>query len=139
MSRRCGATDAGLHASISLHICHDYLDQQTGEWSPNLDCFISRLGAHPERLSNVYFNAVLLLRAVARAAPYLEKYDIATAPVTRSIDAAVQRARQSDDHARTALGEVLQLAKGDGVARGFDEEKFFTGPDALVCQSFDVS
>lgn len=34
---------SGLHASISIHICDEYLDQQTGEWSPNLDCFISRI------------------------------------------------------------------------------------------------
>lgn len=120
----------GLHASISIHICQEYLDQQTGEWAPNLDCFVSRLGAHPERLSNVYFNAVLILRAIARAAPYLERYDIATA--SRSLDPANTRKRQIDVEARETLGRVLNLAKSDGVARGFDEEAFFTGPDALL-------
>ncbi len=58
---------SGLHASISIHICSEYLDQQTGAWGPNLDCFIARIAQHPERLQNVYFNYVLLLRALARA------------------------------------------------------------------------
>lgn len=125
----------GLHASISIHICHDYLDQQTGEWSPNLQCFINRLASHPERLSNVYFNAVLLLRAVARAAPYLQAYDIGTAPMGKLVDPAaasnVCAQRDEDEAARTSLSRVLDLAKGE-VGYGFDESDFFTGPDAVV-------
>lgn len=123
---------AGLHASISIHICHEYLDQQTGEWAPNLPCFISRLASHPERLSNVYFNAVLLLRAVARAAPYLEAYDIGVAPTGRRLDEQGLVLQESDRKAKENLKEVLRLAKADGMERGFDEGDFFTGPDAVV-------
>ncbi|ODN74499.1 hypothetical protein L202_06879 [Cryptococcus amylolentus CBS 6039] len=115
---------SGLHASISIHICAEYMDQTTGEWAPNLDCFISRLATHPERLSNVYFNAVLLLRAVARAAPYLEKYDISTAQVGV--------VREGDAKAKTLLGEVLGLAGSEGIAKGFDEGDFFAGQDAGI-------
>ncbi|CDS02108.1 hypothetical protein, partial [Sporisorium scitamineum] len=43
---------SGLHASISIHICHDFLDTKTGEWAPNLECFITRIAEHPERLQN---------------------------------------------------------------------------------------
>ncbi|CBQ72419.1 related to endoplasmic oxidoreductin 1 precursor [Sporisorium reilianum SRZ2] len=57
---------SGLHASISIHICHDFLDTQTGQWAPNLECFITRIAEHPERLQNVYFDYVLLLRALSR-------------------------------------------------------------------------
>ncbi|ETS61708.1 hypothetical protein PaG_04211 [Moesziomyces aphidis] len=57
---------SGLHASISIHICHDFLDTSTGEWAPNLECFITRIAEHPERLQNVYFDYVLLLRALSR-------------------------------------------------------------------------
>ncbi|KAJ1573599.1 hypothetical protein NDA11_007490 [Ustilago hordei] len=57
---------SGLHASISIHICHDFLDTKTGEWAPNLECFITRIAEHPERLQNVYFDYVLLLRALSR-------------------------------------------------------------------------
>lgn len=122
----------GLHASISIHICHDYLDQQTGEWAPDLQCFITRLASHPERLSNVYFNTVLLLRAVARAAPYLKAYDIGTAPISRYMDEQAVAKRQEDKQARTALSDVLKLAKSDEIAIGFDEGDFFTGEDAVV-------
>lgn len=115
----------GLHASISIHICADYLDQTTGEWAPNLDCFISRLATHPERLSNVYFNAVLLLRAVARAAPYLKAYDISTSPAGLL--------KEGDEKAKTRLGEVLSLAGGQGMEKGFDEADFFAGEDSGVC------
>jgi hypothetical protein len=65
---------SGLHASISTHICSEYLDQKTGEWSPNLECFVSRIAQHPERLQNVYFNYVLLVRALARAGDYITSF-----------------------------------------------------------------
>lgn len=62
---------SGLHASISIHICHDYLDQLTGEWKPNLQCFVERIAQHPERLQNVYFNHAVLTRAMAKLAERL--------------------------------------------------------------------
>ncbi|KAK0555561.1 endoplasmic oxidoreductin-1 [Tilletia horrida] len=70
---------SGLHASISIHVCADYLDQKTGEWAPNLECFVTRIAQHPERLQNVYFNYVLLLRALARlSGGWLDGIDIGT-------------------------------------------------------------
>ncbi|GHJ88695.1 hypothetical protein NliqN6_5097 [Naganishia liquefaciens] len=116
---------SGLHASISIHICHEYLDQNTGEWGPNLQCFITRLASHPDRLSNVYFNAVLLLRAVARAAPYLEAYDIETAKNRTDLVGL-----QKDRKARKEMDRVLELAKNSG-AGWFDEKGLFRGDDAL--------
>ncbi|KAL7425183.1 endoplasmic oxidoreductin-1 [Cryptotrichosporon argae] len=128
---------SGLHASISIHICADYLDQTTGEWAPNLACFISRLATHPERLSNVYFNAVLLLRAVARAVPYFRAYDIGvgTLPATGAgMDCREAAVGQTDEdaRARTSFDKVLALAQVEQVSRGFDEHEFFRGEDALV-------
>jgi len=93
---------------------------------------VSRLATHPERLSNVYFNAVLLLRAIARAAPYLEAYDIGTAPLNPSLDPKITQQCSQDVEAKKALDNVLQLAKGDGMQRAFDEADFFTGHDAPV-------
>jgi hypothetical protein len=78
----------------------------------------------------VYFNAVLLMRAVSRAAPYLEAYDIGTAPNTRLVDEKVLKKRSEDKAARNTLKEVLALAeKGES---GFDEKDFFAGEDSLV-------
>lgn len=78
----------------------------------------------------MYFNAVLLMRAVSRAAPYLEAYDIGTAPNTRLVDEKILKKRSEDKAARNTLKEVLALAeKGES---GFDEKDFFAGEDSLV-------
>ncbi|TIB97734.1 hypothetical protein E3Q18_02406, partial [Wallemia mellicola] len=66
---------SGLHSSISMHICSEWLNQETGEWGPNLDCFISKLSDYPERVQNIYFLNAVLTRAIARARPLLEAYD----------------------------------------------------------------
>ena len=108
------------------------MDQTTGLWAPNLDCFVSRLASHPERLSNIYFNAVLLLRAINRAAPYLRAYDIGVAPLGRALDEATIAKRIEDKHAKEALEEVLSLAGRRSVDRGFDEGDFFVGDDASL-------
>ncbi|BEI80945.1 hypothetical protein CcaverHIS002_0201050 [Cutaneotrichosporon cavernicola] len=120
---------SGMHASISIHICADYLDQTTGEWAPNLDCFVSRVATHPERISNVYFNAVLLLRAVARAAPYFRAYDIGITPRGRENE-CTRSQRLADSRTRSEFDGVISLA--ESLASGFNEEQFFAGPDAPV-------
>jgi hypothetical protein len=81
----------------------------------------------------VYFNAVLLLRAVARAAPYLEQYDIAVAPASRAAESdRTKELRIGDEEAKQSLTDVINLASGDGVTRGFDEADFFNGADSKV-------
>lgn len=65
---------SGMHSSISMHLCWDYLNQTTGEWSPNLDCFINRFNGHKERLQNIYFNYALLVRAVAKLRNWFPQY-----------------------------------------------------------------
>ncbi|KAL7268350.1 endoplasmic oxidoreductin-1 [Rhizina undulata] len=65
---------SGMHSSISMHLCWDYLNQSTGEWAPNLECFINRFQTYPERLQNIYFNYAILLRAVGKLRNYLPSY-----------------------------------------------------------------
>lgn len=65
---------SGMHASISTHICNDYLNQKTGRWGPNLQCYRERLSPYPERISNLYFNYAILLRAVTKLRTYLKNY-----------------------------------------------------------------
>ncbi|TQN74244.1 Endoplasmic reticulum oxidoreductin-1 [Colletotrichum shisoi] len=66
---------SGMHASISTHLCWDFLNQTTGQWQPNVACYRSRLHTHPERISNLYFNYALVTRAVAKLGPYLQGRD----------------------------------------------------------------
>lgn len=65
---------SGMHASITTHICNDYLNRTTGAWGPNLQCYQDRLATHPERISNLYFNYAVLLRAVTKLRTYLKNY-----------------------------------------------------------------
>lgn len=102
-----------MHASISIHICDEYLDQKTGEWSPNLECFITRIGEHPERLQNVYFTYVVLLRALAKSGPQLVRTLGATA----------------GDQDTVAKFNTL-LGHAQGCPTTFDEGSMFSGPEA---------
>ena len=96
------------------------------------------MATHPERLSNVYFNSVLLLRAVARAAPYLEAYDIGVAPSGRNLDARGLELKEQDRNAKTDFKNVLDLARQGGLEHGFDEGDFFAGPDAVVSRNLSA-
>lgn len=109
---------SGLHASISIHICDDYLDPETGKWGPNLDCFISRIAQHPERLQNVYFNYVLILRALARAAEYKIPFALEKG----------QEISQNDLETKKSLENLAKRARD--CPPTFDEHTLFTGPDA---------
>lgn len=105
---------SGMHASISTHLCHDYLNQTTGQWGPNLSCYESRLHAYPDRVSNLYFNYALVLRAVAKVREALKVYTFCSGDVAQ--DRATKR-------------KVLALA--DRVAAGgsiYDESLMFQDP-----------
>ena len=102
---------SGLHASISIHICNEFLDPDTKTWGPDLGCFITRISQHPERLQNVYFNYVLLMRALSKAGEYLEKFSM------RKGDEIV------DEESRRQLNELLQVARQGRPS--FDEHKLF--------------
>lgn len=110
---------SGLHASISTHICYDYFNQSTGQWGPNLQCFIDRVASHPERLEYMYFNAVLLLRAVARLGPYLSAYDYCGGTENH----------ETDPYTLATLNNVISIAQNVGK---FDEKAMFRGPNAEI-------
>jgi ERO1-like protein alpha len=66
---------SGIHSSISAHIVSDFLlDEATGTWGPNLPMFQARLG-NPDvkdRVENLYFAYLFVLRAVIKAGPVLK-------------------------------------------------------------------
>ena len=79
---------------------------------------MNRVASHPERLQYIYFNTVLLLRAVARLGPYLNAYDYCASAT-------------HDEHALTlsTVERVVDLAKTAGK---FDETALFAGANAAV-------
>lgn len=75
---------------------------------------------------------MLLARAIARAAPYLEAYDIGTAPTGKSLDSKVSDQCVQDKEAKESLSKVLGLVQGEDMRKAFDEGDFFTSEDAPV-------
>ncbi|KAI3617791.1 hypothetical protein CBS9595_003700 [Malassezia furfur] len=109
---------SGLHASISIHICNEYLDPDTKTWGPNLECFMTRISQHPERLQNVYFDYVLMMRALSKAGEYLDKFALRAGDRIRDPDTEKQ------------LRELLQFAGAHMPS--FDEHRLFaTGNDPV--------
>ncbi|SPO26150.1 related to endoplasmic oxidoreductin 1 precursor [Ustilago trichophora] len=104
---------SGLHASISIHICHDFLDTKTGEWAPNLECFISRIAEHPERLQNVYFDYVLLLRALSRLGDSSQNFSLRAGDSIQDPSAVAQ------------LDQLIADARACPTT--FDEAQMFNG------------
>lgn len=81
---------SGLHSSINIHLCRNYLlsekrdaigfgGSSQGEWGPNIDEFERRFSPQTTDnegsywLRNLYFAYLVELRALAKIAPYLEK------------------------------------------------------------------
>ncbi|KAL8838612.1 MAG: hypothetical protein Q9176_005009 [Flavoplaca citrina] len=105
---------SGMHASISTHICADYLNQTTGTWGPNLQCYTDRLAKHPERVSNLYFNYALLLRAVTKLRTYLKNYTFCSGDVRQDL---------------ATKTKILHLADSAAAQpRIFDESIMFQDP-----------
>ncbi|KAI8524433.1 hypothetical protein RHMOL_Rhmol13G0149900 [Rhododendron molle] len=70
---------SGLHASISIHIAAGYLlDEATNLWGQNLTLLYDRVLRSPDRVSNLYFTFLFVLRAVTKAADYLEQAEYDT-------------------------------------------------------------
>ncbi|PKI85407.1 hypothetical protein MVES_000123 [Malassezia vespertilionis] len=102
---------SGLHASISIHICSEYLDPATNTWGPNLECFLTRIAQHPERLQNVYFDYVLLMRALSKAGEYLDRFELREGDQIKDADTKKQ------------LEELLRHAGANRPS--FDEHNLF--------------
>lgn len=70
---------SGLHSSISIHIAADYLlDEKTNTWGQNLSIMYDRVLRHPDRVRNLYFTFLFVLRSVTKAKNYLEQADYDT-------------------------------------------------------------
>lgn len=102
---------SGLHTSISIHICSEYLDQKTGHWYPNLSCYVYRVGKYPERLKNLYFMYTVVLTALHKWGDYLTRYDYCSGNTTED--------KLITDGIRNLIGTVRSYPKP------FDETVLF--------------
>ncbi|KAF9106869.1 hypothetical protein BGX27_008957 [Mortierella sp. AM989] len=107
---------SGLHASISIHICDEHFNQTSGVWGPNLDCFVSRVGAHPDRLENIYFDYAILVRAVTKLSGYLKDYEFCTGNP------------EEDANVKAMVDRLIDTSTKSPAI--FDEKAMFIGPEA---------
>ncbi|XP_057387114.1 ERO1-like protein beta isoform X3 [Balaenoptera acutorostrata] len=115
---------SGLHASINLHLCANYLLEETWgkpTWGPNMKEFKRRFdpvetkGEGPRRLKNLYFLYLIELRALSKVAPYFERsiVDLYTGNVKEDADT------------KTLLLNIFQDTKS--FPMHFDEKSMFAG------------
>ncbi|XP_051676722.2 ERO1-like protein beta isoform X1 [Oryctolagus cuniculus] len=115
---------SGLHASINLHLCANYLLEETWgkpSWGPNIKEFKRRFdpvetkGEGPRRLKNLYFLYLIELRALSKVAPYFERsiVDLYTGNV------------EEDADTKSLLLNIFQDTKS--FPMHFDEKSMFAG------------
>ncbi|CAI5972814.1 unnamed protein product [Closterium sp. NIES-65] len=65
---------SGLHQAISVHVAASQIwDSAAGKWGPNITIFHHRVAKFPERLANLYFTFLFVLRAATKAADFLSR------------------------------------------------------------------
>ena len=128
---------SGMHASITVHLCWDFLNQTTGKWQPNLACYESRLHHFPDRISNLYFNYALVTRAVAKLGPYLKSAKDYTFCTQDPSEDAVTRAKVLDVTERAAsvpqiFDEGMMFVNGEGPSLKEDFRNRFRNVSRLM-------
>lgn len=112
---------SGLHTSISTHIAADYLmDESRNLWGKNISLIHERVLQHPERVQNLYFTYLFVLRAVSKAGSYLTEAEYSTG--NESEDRLTQKLV-------TALVGSERLRTACPIP--FDEAQLWRGPDAV--------
>jgi ERO1-like protein beta len=125
---------SGMHASVSTHLCWDYLNKTTGKWEPNVACYKERLHPFPDRVSNLYFNYALVLRAVTKLAPYLQDYTFCSGdPIQdRSTKAKIQAFTTKTGTAPQIFDESLMFVNGEGPSLKEDFRNRFRNVSRLM-------
>lgn len=104
---------SGFHASITLSICENFHNATSGESGPNTNCYYYRLGQFPDRLKNVYFNFLFLLRATQHASKFLSEYHFNTGDIVE--DASVSK----------KVNDLLDIPLLQGCVPTFNESEMF--------------
>lgn len=121
---------SGLHTSVSIHITEFYeQDEATGQWTRNETMFWDRVGNYPDRIRNLYFTYVFLLRAAYRASFFLENYDYNTGNVKQD--------KQVKDLMRRFLHNELRCEPTFDERQLFDEEEREGSLDELHRREID--
>ncbi|PQE29995.1 endoplasmic oxidoreductin-1 protein [Rutstroemia sp. NJR-2017a WRK4] len=125
---------SGMHTSISAHLCWEYLNQTTGEWGPNLQCYKDRLHGFPERVSNLYFNYALVLRAVTKLGPSLQDYTFCSGDPTQDqiTQSKVQALMAKASKEPQIFDESLMFVNGEGPSLKEDFKNRFRNVSRIM-------
>lgn len=128
---------SGMHASISTHLCWDFLNRTTGQWEPNVGCYINRLHKFPDRIGNLYFNYALLTRAVVKLGPCLSKqadYTFCTGDLTEdaATRAKVLAVTEKAASIPQIFDESLMFKNGEGPSLKEDFRNRFRNVSRLM-------
>ena len=112
---------SGLHSSTTLSIAKHYYPpskrKKRVNWESNPSYFMEKFEGQPERIRNLHFSYVLLLRALRKASPFLYDYDIRTGNPVEDETAVVLLRRLLDS-------TILRSCQSAFTA--FDESVMFT-------------
>jgi len=127
---------SGMHASISTHLCWDFLNQTTGEWTPNVACYENRLHKFPDRISNLYFNYALVTRAIAKLGPYLQDPDYVFCTGDKQQDAETKAKIRAVTDAASSVPQIfdesLMFKNGEGPSLKEDFRNRFRNVSRLM-------
>ena len=65
---------SGLQASISTHIAKEYFFEEKKQWGTNIQLYVRAVGSHEERVNNLYFTFLFVLRAAIKAGDVFARY-----------------------------------------------------------------
>ncbi|CAI5490595.1 unnamed protein product, partial [Closterium sp. Naga37s-1] len=110
---------SGLHQAISVHVAASQIwDSAAGQWGPNITIFHHRVAKFPERLANLYFTFLFVLRAATKAADFLSR-------------ASYDTGNPLEDHQTAAL--VQQVVRNERLQAAcplpFDEARMWRGDE----------
>jgi flavocytochrome c len=128
-----------MHTSTTTHIALKYKppSKKMGrvDWAPNPEYFMKHLGSNPERIKNLHFSFVVMLRALKKASPHLYNYDFSTGDDVEDARTKFLVQRLLDSH-------VLQSCSS--VFNAFDESLLFqkeiaiSGTDSVNASSLQT-
>ena len=111
---------SGLHTSTTLSIAKNYYApskrKNRQNWESNPQYFMEKFENHPEYLRNLHFSYVVLLRALRKASPFLQGYEIKTGNIVEDETATILLKRLLDS-------TILKSCQS--VFSAFDESVMF--------------
>lgn len=122
---------SGLQASINTHIAQEYQFPHAEEWQVNTPLYVERVGSHPQRLQNLYFLYLFVMRALGRAKDVLlmlqfESGNAEEDARTRELMVKLLDVGQKTHHTSDVEGEeACSVADRLAVLSGFDETTLF--------------